>query len=90
MCLPLSNATVERLFSIMGVIKNRLRNCLAIPMVEGVLATRYGVERHGELCSNITILPKIMQSFTYCMYDHKSASKPVPACGNKVEEEEAN
>ena len=37
-CLPTSNATIERLFSFMGVIKTKLKNRLAIPMVEGILA----------------------------------------------------
>jgi hypothetical protein len=69
--LPCSNATVERLFSIMGVIKNKLRNLMAIPMVEAVLATRLGLKRRGETCANMTILPEMMRRFNHSMYDHR-------------------
>ena len=46
-CLLISNATVERLFSVMGVVKSKLRNHLAIPTVEAILATRHGLRRRG-------------------------------------------
>ena len=69
--LPRSNATVERLFSIMGVIKNKLRNSLAILMVEVVLSTRPGLNRRGETSASMTILPEMMQRFNVSMYDHK-------------------
>lgn len=84
-CLPISNATVERMFSVMNIIKNKLRNSLAIPMVEAVLATRHGLKRRGETCSTMTILPGMMRRFNYRMYDHKAISQ---AAGNVAEEEE--
>ena len=51
-------ATFEWLFSIMGIVKSKLRNKMAIPMVEGILATRYGMKWHGETPTKITILPE--------------------------------
>ena len=50
LCLPTYNATVERLFSMMGLIKNKVRNSLAISMVEAILTTRHGILRRGETC----------------------------------------
>ena len=70
-CLPTSNATVERLFSVMGVIKTKLRNRLAIPMVEGILATRYGLKRRNETCANMIILPSMLAKFNLSMYSYK-------------------
>ena len=70
-CLPTSNATIERLFNVMGVIKTKLRNCLAIPMVEGILATRYGLKRRTETCVNMTILPSMLAKFNTSMYSYR-------------------
>ena len=75
LCLPISNATVERLFSIMGVVKTKLRNSLAISMVDGVLATRYGIKQQGETCANISILPGMTQQFDQNTYDHVRACR---------------
>ena len=71
MCLPTSNETVERLFSVMSVVKTKLRNRLAIPMVEAILATRHGMKRRGETCANFKVLPAMMRRFNVRMYDHK-------------------
>ena len=94
-CLPISNATVERLFSIMGVIKTKLRNSLAISMVDGVLATRYGIKHRGETCANISILPGMMERFNQNMYDHVRArnqgtasTAPQPQFNTNEEEDE--
>ena len=73
LCLPISNATVERVFSVMVIIKNKLRNRLAIPMVEAVLTVRYNLRRRGETCETFTVLPEMMQLFNYNMYDHIKA-----------------
>lgn len=35
--LPFSNAAVERAFSIVNIIKDKLRNRMSVKMVEGVL-----------------------------------------------------
>ena len=90
-CLPVSNATVERLFSAMAVIKTKLRNSLAIPMVEAILSVRYGFKRRGENCSTFEILPAMLTRFNTNMYDHKrpktTASIEVPDQGNEVANE---
>ena len=38
--LPISNASVERVFSIVNIVKDKLRNNLAVLMVEAILHTR--------------------------------------------------
>ena len=43
MCLPASNVTVKFLFSTIRAIKSKLRNLLAIPMVDAILRTRNGL-----------------------------------------------
>ena len=89
--LPVSNATVEQLFSAMAVIKTKLRNSLAIPMVEAILSVRYGFKQRGENCSTFEILPAMLTRFNTNMYDHKrpktTASIEVPDQGNEVANE---
>ena len=70
-CLPTSNATVERLFSVVGVIKTKLRNRLAIYMVEGILATQYGLKRRNKTCANMIILSSMLAKFNGSMYSFK-------------------
>ena len=83
-CLPAIKATVETLFNILGVIKQKLRNCLAIPMVELVLEMR----RRGKTCANITILPEIRWRFSYQIYNLKPhADAPPPAAAKRYRAE---
>lgn len=77
--LPVSNATVERAFSMLGIIKTKLRNHLAIPMVEAIMTIRYGLRRRGETCDNFEILPEMLSRFNQRMYDHKRAAAHRPA-----------
>ena len=67
------NAKIEpiQLFSVMGVIKTKLENCLAIPMVEGILATQYGLKRRNETCANMIIIPSMLSKFNSIMYSYK-------------------
>ena len=72
----------------MSVIKSKLCNLLAIPMVESILSVRYGLKRRGENCSTFEILPAMLTRFNTTMYDHKrtktTASLEVPDQGNEV------
>lgn len=77
--LPISNASVERLFSVMGVVKNKLRNVLAMPMVDAILAVRYGLVRRGETCDNFEVLPAMLSRFNQSMYDHKRVQAEAPS-----------
>ena len=38
--LPLSNAVVERLFSMLAIVKNKIRNKLGVEMLEAILRIR--------------------------------------------------
>ena len=75
----------------MAVIKTKLKNSLAIPMVEAILSMRYGFKPSGENCSTFEILPTMLTRFNTNMYDHKrpktTASIKVPDQGNEVANE---
>ena len=55
--LPFCNASVERIFSQMNVVHNKLRNCLVVRSVEAILQIRYGLKLQNETC--VTFEPSI-------------------------------
>ena len=40
-------------------------------MVEGILASRYGLKRRTETCVNMTILPSMLAKFNTSMYSYR-------------------
>ncbi|KAL0859016.1 hypothetical protein ABMA27_010870 [Loxostege sticticalis] len=59
--LPFSNAVVERAFSQVAVIKDKLRNRLAIQTAESILRIRYSL---AEGCLNFQPSPKMISRFS--------------------------
>lgn len=53
--LPHSNAEVERLFSQMNIIKNKLRNKMQVPMLSAILTIRAGLKRYNKCCDTFDI-----------------------------------
>ncbi|CAG4935112.1 unnamed protein product [Parnassius apollo] len=50
--LPLSNAVAERIFSVMGTIKTKLRNRMQLPMLIAILRIRTHMNIRGLCCNN--------------------------------------
>ena len=61
--LPFSNATVERLFSLMNIVHSKLRNRLLVSSVESILQIRYRLKRTGETCVSFQPTPYMLQHF---------------------------
>ena len=76
----------------MGIVKTKLQNLLAIPMVETIIETRHGLSRHGQSCATFTPLPTMMEKFNTAMYETKKGGVSVPSQAqqeaNQAEEEE--
>lgn len=67
--MPYSNTEVERLFSQMNVVKNKLRNRLSLKTVNAILAIRAAIKTEGKCCADFTIkadlLSRIKTAQTY-------------------------
>ena len=56
--LPHSNAEVERIFSQMNIVKNKLRNRMGTKMVNSILGIRAGLKRSGKACFDCSVFTK--------------------------------
>lgn len=71
--IPHSNAEVERLFSQMGVIKNKLRNRMSLQTLSSILYIRYGLRLVRDACYEHKLPDKVLQLFaTSAAYSFKS------------------
>lgn len=58
--IPHSNAEVERLFSTMNIVKNKLRNRLQLPMLCAILSVKAGLNRYNMCCHSYEIPENIV------------------------------
>lgn len=69
--IPFSNASVERVFSTMSIVKSKLRNRMQCKMVDAILNLRYGLIWRGEACKNMTVSQRMLSKFNVNIYnDH--------------------
>ncbi|KAF6217385.1 hypothetical protein GE061_001740 [Apolygus lucorum] len=68
--LPISNAFVERAFSVYNTVKNKLRNRLSLEVVQSILALRYYLKKQGITCVQFEPNDKMLSKFNSHMYDH--------------------
>lgn len=71
--VPISNASVERAFSIYNIVKNKLRNRLSIEMLQSMMMVRFTLQRNGGSCTTFHPSAKMLKLFNVNMYDFKSA-----------------
>jgi len=69
--MPFSNASVERVFSAMALIKNNLRNRLNCQTVEAVLSLRYGLNFLGVKAPGFVPTKEMLVSFNAGMYEDR-------------------
>lgn len=74
---PISNADVERAFSIYAVIKDKLRNKLALEMVQSIMMVKFSLKRDYEQCTSFVPTKEMLSRFTVHMYDFKNDTEKV-------------
>lgn len=93
--LPHSNADIERVFSTMNVIKNKLRNSLCLDTINAILHVRYGLVLKKSNCANYklpnNVLRKISSTDKYkfkTKLNHNQPSTSGSSAGININEEE--
>ena len=66
--MPFSNAAVERIFSVVSLVKTKLRNSLLCRTVESVLCVRYGIQFMNVSLSSFMPAKSMLQNFSDKMY----------------------
>ncbi|KAE8739257.1 hypothetical protein FOCC_FOCC015241 [Frankliniella occidentalis] len=80
--LPLSNAVVERLFSVMALVKDKIRNKLGLEMLESILRIRTHLHAHGKCCEEFVPTDDMIKNFnSKVMYGERRRSglRPTPS-----------
>ncbi|KYN15665.1 hypothetical protein ALC57_12168 [Trachymyrmex cornetzi] len=71
---PISNAAVERIFSIMAVVKSKLRNRLTMPILVALMRTRIHLNVLRLCCKNYCPTPYMLKLFNSLnIYEVKSS-----------------
>jgi len=60
LCLPFSNASVERAFSMANIVKDKLRNKMSIKTADAIMRVRFSL---AEGCVNFVSTPKMLENF---------------------------
>lgn len=76
--LPLSNASVERVFSFLNIIKSKLRNRLLISTVDAIIMIRTGLWVKGKNCYNYQLPDNVICSVGSAeKYENKRGNEAV-------------
>ncbi|KAK3924288.1 Zinc finger MYM-type protein 1 [Frankliniella fusca] len=80
--LPLSNAIVERLFSVLGIVKCKLRNRLSMEMLDALLRIRTHFHARGKCCNQFKPTTEMVDNFnSKCMYASSRSHRHQPEAG---------
>jgi hypothetical protein len=63
LCLPHSNAEVERVFSSMNIVKNKIRNRMKLDLLNNILNIKYGLKRIGKCCNSFNLPDEVLLMF---------------------------
>jgi hypothetical protein len=73
--LPMSNATVERIFSIMNATKDKLRNRMATEMLNSILTIKSHAFTNNYCCKNFVCTQNMFEKFNNSIYNNETESE---------------
>ena len=60
---PVSNAIVEKIFSIVASVKTKARNRMQLPLLDAIIRIRADFMLSGKCCKNVQASPKMLQNY---------------------------
>lgn len=73
--LPISNGVVERVFSIMNIVKTKSQNRMKLKTLESILRIRLNNYARGTCCQKTIPTQRMLELFTSNMYNKKENDK---------------
>jgi hypothetical protein len=71
--LPSSNAVVERTFSVMNIIKSKLRNKMMLQLLNSIVTIKFHFFVNKICCSEFEPSQEMLQRFNARMYSNESS-----------------
>jgi hypothetical protein len=68
LCLPISNAEIERVFSQVNLVKNSRRAAMKDNLLVAILYCKFGLSKFGKTASDFIPTTKMLR-FTSSVYD---------------------
>ena len=72
LCLPISNAFVERVFSQVALVKNKIRNKIGNKLLKSILMVRSHLMLNNVCCKDFLVPDEMLTNFNSSMYGNES------------------
>jgi hypothetical protein len=73
--VPISNATVERIFSHVTAVKSKLRNRMNLQMLDSIVRIRTNLAFQDKCCTKFQVTAKMLELFSSDMYVSKTTEE---------------
>lgn len=77
LCLPISNAFVERLFSQVSLAKTKVRNKMGHKLLKSILMIRSHLMLNNSCCKDFVVSEEMLKKFNSDMYKHDETNEDV-------------
>lgn len=84
--LPVSNAVVERVFSVMNTIKTKLRNRMSMDMLVSLIRIKLHCRVKKICCINFTPTKAMLNLFNDSIYDKDSKTETVASVDDMTDD----
>ena len=73
--LPVSNAVVERIFSVVSAVKTKSRNRMTLSMLDAIIRIRTYLMERDKCCRDFVVTHAMLQRFTVDMHHCQTGSQ---------------
>ena len=89
LCLPISNAFVERVFSHAALVKTKIRNKMGYKLLKSILMIRSHLMLNNSCCKDFHVSEEMLKNFNVSMYESEPCNETREGDTDSSEAEEA-